>query len=166
MPLIVRWPGRVPPGSVSEALVSNVDFAPTLLQAAGAEVPSFMQGRSLLPLLNGAVPGDWRQAVYYRYWMHMAHHDNPAHYGLRTRDHKLAFFYGLPLDAPGARTEAMPPHWELYDLGADPREMQNVYDDPDYAGTAARLRAELARLKVEVGDTDERYPGLRAMAAR
>jgi N-acetylglucosamine-6-sulfatase len=166
VPLIVRWPGRVRPGSVSDLLVANVDFAPTLVEIAGAAFPPSMQGRSLVPILDRAPPPDWREAIYYRYWMHMAHHDNPAHYGLRTRDFKLAFFYGLPLDAAGALPEPTPPHWELYDLRRDPREQGNAYADPAYAGTVARLKDELARLKEEVGDTDEGYPELLERARR
>jgi N-acetylglucosamine-6-sulfatase len=92
--------------------------------------------------------------------MHMAHHDNPAHYGIRTRDFKLIFFYGLPLDAPGALKQPTPAHWELYDLQNDPREMNNVYGSPEYADTVTRLKAQLANLKQQLGDTDEKYPEL------
>ncbi len=166
LPLIVRWPGRVAPRSTSDALVNNVDFAPTLLDIAGASVPSLMQGRSLVPILEGATPSDWRTATYYRYWMHMTHHDNPAHYGIRTADFKLIFFYGLPLDAAGALPEATPPHWELYDLRRDPHERRNVYADPAYAETVRRLRDELTGLKGELGDADEAYPELRELARR
>ncbi len=160
IPLLVRYPGKVPAGSRSDALVNNTDWAPTLLELAGAEVPSFMQGRSLLPLLAGEEPPDWRQATYYRYWMNYAHHDVPAHYGLRTKEFKLIFFHGLPLDAPGAKAARTQPGWELYDLRTDPREMRNVYGDPAYAETARTLKATLLRLKTELGDTDDKYPEL------
>ena len=105
-------------------------------------------------------PNDWRTATYYRYWMHMAHHDNPAHYGLRTAHYKLIFFYGLPLDAPGAVGDPTPPHWEFYDLEKDPNEMNNVYHDPAYAHVIQELKTELLRTKSQVGDTDEAYPHL------
>jgi N-acetylglucosamine-6-sulfatase len=164
VPLIVRWPGGVEPGSTSDALVNNVDFAPTLLDVAGAAIPGSMEGRSLVPILGGSTPPDWRAAVYYRYWMHMTHHDNPAHYGIRTPDFKLIFFYGLPLDAAGALPDATPPYWELYDLRRDPHETRNVHDDPTYAETARRLREELTDLKQELGDTDDAYPELRELA--
>ncbi len=166
MPFIVRYPKWINAGTKSDAIINNVDFAPTLLSMAGASIPDSMQGRSFLPMLRGeATPVDWPQATYYRYWMHMAHHDNPAHYGIRTRDHKLIFFYGLPLDAPGARPTPTEPHWELYDLQKDPHEMQNVIDDPKYAETANRLRNELAALKQKIGDTDEQYTNLRELAS-
>ncbi len=92
--------------------------------------------------------------------MHRAHHDVPAHYGVRTKRHKLIFFYGLPLDAKGAKQKPTPPGWELYDLKKDPQEMRNVYNDPAYAKVIKKLKAELLRLKEKLGDTDERYPEL------
>ena len=116
--------------------------------------------RRIRPVLEGRTPADWPTSSYYRYWMHMAHHDNPAHYGVRTKDHKLIFFYGLPLDASGAQKTPTTPGWELYDLRKDPHELRNVYADPAYAGTVQRLKQELLRLKQQVGDTDEKYPEL------
>ncbi len=166
IPLIVRYPAHVKPGSVSGEMVSNVDLAPTLLDLAGIEAPNFMQGRSLVPLLEGETPEDWPQAVYYRYWMHMTHHDNPAHYGIRTKDYKLMFFYGLPLDAEGALPDPTQPGWELYDLRNDPWEMRNVYDNPQYADVRERLKAQLLALKAKIGDTDEKYPALMQVRAQ
>ncbi len=161
MPFIVRYPGVVKPGTVVDDIINNVDFAPTLLQIAGVEQPpAQFQGRSFLPNLEGKTPADWPQASYYRYWMHMAHHDNPAHYGLRTADYKLIYFYGLPLDAPGAVQRPTPAYWELYDLRKDPHEMNNVYAEPAYADVVKRLKNELLEKKAAVGDTDEKYPAL------
>ena len=166
IPLIVRYPGTVRAGSRSDALVNNTDLGPTLLALAGVETPAYMQGRSLAPVLAGQVPDDWRTSTYYRYWMNYAHHDVPAHYGVRTKDFKLIFFYGLPLDAPGARTADTTPGWELYDLRNDPKEMRNVYGESRYAATVAELKEELLRLKAEFGDTDERYPDLMEVRAK
>ncbi len=90
----------------------------------------------------------------------MAHHDNPAHYGIRTRDYKLIFFYGLPLDAKGALPKPTQPGWELYDLRKDPHEMQNVYRESQYQVVVKKLKADLLRMKTEIGDTDEKYPEL------
>ena len=98
--------------------------------------------------------------------MNYAHHDVPAHYGIRTKEFKLIFFYGLPLDAPGAKTAETMPGWELYDLRSDPHEMRNVAADPSYRDTFERLRDELDRIKAEVGDTDDRYPQLQAIRDR
>ena len=106
------------------------------------------------------MPSDWREAVYYRYWMHLTHHDVPAHYGIRTKDYKLIFFYGLPLDAEGALEPATTPSWELYDLRNDPWESINRYADPNYATIAEHLKRDLLALKANIGDTDDRYPAL------
>lgn len=161
MPFIVRYPQSVPAGTRVDAIINNVDFAPTLLDLAGVAAPAFMQGRSFRAMLQGwPAPADWPQETYYRYWMHMTHHDNPAHYGVRTRDFKLIFFYGLPLDAPGALATPTPPHWELYDLRSDPEEMNNVYAEPAYGATVRQLKEQLVALKARIGDTDERFPEL------
>ncbi|HAV64712.1 MAG TPA: acetylglucosamine-6-sulfatase [Verrucomicrobiales bacterium] len=163
MPFIVRYPKRFKAGTVIEDIVNNVDFTPTLLELAGipaADMPRQFQGRSFVANMEGRTPGDWPGQTYYRYWMHMAHHDNPAHYGLRTREHKLIFFYGLPLDAPGAQNEPTEPWLELYDLTRDPHEMNNVINDPHYATVLAELKAKLLAEKEKIGDTDDKYPDL------
>ena len=166
MPFLVRHPKSIREGTRSDAIINNVDFAPTLLAMAGSTASGEMQGRSFLPILHGEpAAADWPRSTYYRYWMHMAHHDNPAHYGIRTKTHKLIFFYGLPLDARGARPEPTTPHWELYDLAKDPREVMNVHGDPAYAEIQASLRAELFRLKKAVGDDDAKHPELRKLVA-
>lgn len=93
----------------------------------------------------------------------MAHHDNPAHYGIRTKDFKLIFFYGLPLDAPGALQQPTQPGWESYDLRNDPHETKNIYADPAHAATVRGLKTRLLALKKEIGDNDEQYPELMAV---
>jgi len=163
MPFVVRYPKEISPNSVSKDIIVNVDFAETFLDYAGVTIPKDMQGRSLRPLLNGKTPKDWRTSMYYRYWMHRPHFNIAGHYGIRTKRHKLIFYYGLPLDAAGARKQPTPPEWELFDLKKDPREMNNVYNDPAYAKVVKELKAELLRLKKELGDTDERYPELMKM---
>ena len=166
IPLLVRYPAVAEGGTKRRALIANVDFAPTMLELAGESVPAEMQGRSFAKLLGGETPPDWRTSVYYRYWMHMAHHDNPAHYGIRTERYKLIFFYGLALDAEGAVDEKTQPGWELYDLKEDPQEMRNVYGRQEYASAAAKLKQELLGLKREIGDTDDRYPELMEVRRR
>ena len=161
MPFIVRHPNRFKGGKVLPDIINNVDFAPTLLALAGdKKPPTEFQGRSFLANLEGNTPDDWPKATYYRYWMHMAHHDNPAHYGIRTSDFKLIFFYGLPLDAVGAKAEPTEPHWELYDLREDPQEMNNVIEEQNYSQVAADLKNRLLQIKARVGDLDEDYPEL------
>ncbi|MFP4055260.1 MAG: sulfatase [Candidatus Brocadiia bacterium] len=152
MPLLVRYPREIPAGSTSDAMALNLDFAQTFLDYAGVEAPADMMGRSLRPVLAASTPRDWRTAMYYRYWMHLAHHNVCAHYGVRTHRHKLIYYYGLPLDASGAVDPPMQPEWELFDLDRDPQEMHSVYDRSAYAPTVAELKDELRRLREEVGD--------------
>jgi len=153
MPLLVRYPREIRPGSVNKDIVLNIDFAPTFLDSAGVPIPSEMQGRSIRPLLDGKTPADWRTEMYYRYWMHLAHHGVPAHYGIRTKRYKLIYYYGKPLGMKGAIKKPTEPEWELFDLEKDPHEMNNVYDDPAYADVVKRLKAELEKLRRELGDT-------------
>ncbi len=160
MPFLVRYPKEIKKGSVNNNICLNIDIAPTFLDYAGMKAPDFMQGRSFRGILKGNRSDDWRKAMYYRYWMHMAHHDNPAHYGIRTKKYKLIFFYGLPLDAKGAVQKPTPPYWEMYDLSKDPKEMNNVYEQPGYRYMRDSLKVELLRLKKYYGDTDKKYPAL------
>jgi N-acetylglucosamine-6-sulfatase len=155
MPLMVRYPKRIKAGQRLDTLVENVDFAPTLLEFAGATIPATVQGRSFWPLLeSGREPDDWKKETYYRYWMHMAHHDNPAHVGLRTKTHKLIFYYGCNYDG-GYRT---PPGWELYDLVNDPDETINIYDDINNKDLVTELKTRLATLRRQIGDDGSHYP--------
>lgn len=142
MPLLVRWPGVVKPGSTNQDLVQNLDFAETLLEAAGSAVPADMQGRSLVPLLKGQTPKDWRQSIYYHYYEFPGDHSVARHYGVRTDRHKLVHFY----DAD---------QWELFDLQKDPRELTSVYGQADYADIHRELKAELDRLRTQYHDTEQ-----------
>ncbi|HAA88480.1 MAG TPA: acetylglucosamine-6-sulfatase, partial [Verrucomicrobiales bacterium] len=95
MPFLIRYPATIKAGSRTDAVVGNVDFAPTILDFAGVKKPSYMQGRSFKSICEtGKEPKDWPNEAYYRYWMHMAHHDNPGHVGIRTKRYKLIYFYG------------------------------------------------------------------------
>jgi arylsulfatase A-like enzyme len=158
MPFLVRYPREIAPGSVNENLILNSDFAPMFLDYAGLPTPGDMQGASFREQLNGDTPTDWRQSMYYHYWMQEY---RPAHYGIRTKTHKLIFFYGLTLGMTN-RPET-PPGWELYDLVNDPQELHNVYDDPANAEIIRQLTAEMDRWKVELGDTDDKYPELQKL---
>jgi arylsulfatase A-like enzyme len=142
MPFLVRWPAAIKKGTTSDAMVLNVDFAPTLLAAAGEKVPADVQGRSFFTVLKGEKPADWRTAMYYRYYHYPMHHRVQPHLGVRTLTHKLIYFNKLD-------------QWELYDLKADPRELKNVYADPANAALVKQLKEELARLKKELKDEDQ-----------
>lgn len=142
MPFLVRWPGVIKPGSVQKAMAINPDFMPTFLDVAGAAIPADVQGRSLLPLWKGEIPGDWRHSFYYRYYHDPGDHNTRAHLGVRTDTHKLIHFWKKD-------------QWELYDLAADPNELRNLYTDPAHAATVTKLKSEVQRLKKEVQDEDQ-----------
>ncbi|ASK62225.1 sulfatase [Virgibacillus phasianinus] len=153
MPYIVRYPRAVEPGSVTDNMALNVDFAETFLDYAGIDIPDDMQGTSLRPVLEGRTPDDWQTSVYYRYWEHLSDpHKVGAHYGVRTERYKLIYYYGQALGASNTLDETRTPEWELFDLQEDPYELNNVYDDPNYADTVTILKEELHRLKEKVGD--------------
>jgi len=158
MPFLIRYPKTIKPGSRSDAIVENVDYGPTMLDFAGVKTPDYMQGASFKSICEtGKEPADWKQGAYYRYWMHMAHHDNPSHFGIRTKKYKLIFYYGCSTKG-GNQT---PPGWELYDLVKDPFEVNNVYDNPEYAGVISALKKQLAGLRKKYGDTDEKFPEIK-----
>ena len=153
MPLLIRFPGTIAAGSASDDIVVNVDVGPTLLDLCGVEIPGHVQGRSFASTLQGTTPDDWPESMYYRYWMHNdGAHACPAHYGVRTKTHKLICYYNDPLGQPGARGPANPVEWELFDLVADPLEVDNVYGQPGTEAITGRLLAELSRLQSSVGD--------------
>ncbi len=142
MPFLVRWPGGVKPASVQAAMGINVDFAPTFMELAGLPVPADMQGRSLVPLLKGERPAEWRTSWYYRYYHDPGDHNTRAQYGVRTETHKLICYWTRD-------------QWEMYDLVRDPAELHNLYQDPSQADTVAILKTELYRLKKELKDDDQ-----------
>jgi arylsulfatase A-like enzyme len=142
-PLLARWPGVIDPGSASDQMVQNLDFAQTILDAAGVSAPSDMQGESLIPLFKGEDENWDRDAVYYHYYEYPAVHMVKRHYGIVTREYKLAHFY-YDVD-----------EWELYDRHKDPQEMLNVYDDPAYADIVLELKTKLAELRVKYKDSEE-----------
>ncbi len=140
MPLVMRYPGHIKPGTVEKHLVQNLDYAPTLLQYAGLPVPDAMQGQSFAPILAGQkIP--WRTAIYYHYYEYPAFHSVKRHYGIRTNRYKLIHFYN-DIDT-----------WELYDLAKDPHEMQNVYNTTHYKKIREQLKLKLEALKLYYKDT-------------
>jgi len=141
MPFLVRWPAAIKAGSRSDAMALNVDFAPTFLEAAGVKVPAELQGRSLLPVLRGKTPADWRSSMYYRYYHDPGDHNTRAHYGVRTSTHKLIYYWKKD-------------QWELFDLVRDPNELHNLYGQPGQEKLTETLKAELQRLKQVVKDDD------------
>lgn len=148
MPLLVRWPGVVEPGSESTALVQNLDLAQTVLEAAGVEAPGTMQGQSLVPILRGEATNVKREALYYHYYHYPAAKSVMRHEGVRTDRYKLVHHYWVN-------------QWALFDLKKDPHELHNVYGHPDYTDVRRRMRRKLRAVKnryeVSAEETDADY---------
>ena len=142
-PLMIKWPNVIKPGTSSEEMVQNLDFAQTFLEAAMIKAPDDMQGESLIPLLKGD-PEKWnRDAVYYHYYEYPSVHMAKRHYGIVNKEFKLVRFY-YDVD-----------EWELYDRLKDPYEMNNVYDDPGYKQVVEKLTEELKEIRIKYKDSEE-----------
>jgi arylsulfatase A-like enzyme len=147
-PFIVRWPGVVKPGTVNSSdIVSPLDFAETFCEVAGVEVPNDMQGQSLVPVLKGQTPEDWRKVFYYHYYEYPGAHSVRRHYGVTDGQYKLMRFYEPDVD-----------EWEMYDLASDPNELKSIHADANSSGERARLMAELSRLRSELKVPEEDPP--------
>jgi len=136
-PCVARWPNHIKPASSSDAMVSNLDFAQTFLEAAGVPAPATMQGISLFPIFKNSKPSRWRKSFYYRYTEPGVHEVAP-HEGVVTERYKLAYFWETK-------------EWEMYDRQRDPKEMKSVANDPKYASIRKKLESELKRLREETG---------------
>lgn len=144
-PLIIRYPGKTKGGSISNALVQNLDYAPTYLAIAGVEKPVSMEGSSLIPLLEGETPSDWREYLYYHYYDYPAVHQVRRHDGVRDNRYKLIHFYGTANE----KDEAINCN-ELYDLEKDPNEIQNLYGNIEYAEITKRLQNRLDKFRKDL----------------
>jgi arylsulfatase A-like enzyme len=140
-PLIIRWPGVIKPGTINKDLVVNIDIAETLLDAAKVKIPSSMQGKSMLPLLKGKHPPNWRRAVYYHYYDSDTEHNVAKHVGVRTDRYKLIWFYENH-------------EWELYDLLKDKNELHNVYNNPAYRKIQNSMKEKLKQLEHNYNDSE------------
>ena len=135
MPFLIRWPKVIKPGSTSKALIQNIDYGPTFLEVAGAEIPADMQGASLVPLLksSGKSNDEWRDQIYYRYYGERVH-QVAAHDGIRNDQFKLMHFTHTG-------------EYNLFDLAKDPKEMTSLHDDPAYAETLSKLKTQLEKTR-------------------
>ncbi|WP_339612774.1 sulfatase [uncultured Rubinisphaera sp.] len=144
VPLLAKGPG-IKANSTPSQFVANIDLAPTFLDLAGLSIPESMQGRSLAPLLRGESPSDWRETVYYRYYHDPGHHNTRAHYGVRTRTHKLIYYW---------KKDA----YEMFDLVNDPAEQNNLLYEESVASKPENmmkfedLKAELIHLQEQFKD--------------
>ncbi|MGY5846571.1 sulfatase family protein [Salegentibacter sp. HM20] len=146
MPLLMQYPKEIKAGTEINALTQNLDFAPTFLDFAEAEIPEDMQGRSLRGLVNRSTnEADFRNAIYYHYYDFPAFHMVKRHYGVRTDRYKLIHFYD-DID-----------FWELYDLQEDPQEKNNIYQHPDYVDIREQLHTQLDSLQEQYQITEEEF---------
>lgn len=160
MPVVLSYPERVTAEQHHAALITNVDFAQTILEFAGVDPHPRMQGYSFAAGITGGEPPS-RDAMYYRYWENDdANHKAPAHYGIRTLHHKLIYYYNDGMGLPGTSRYTYPPEWELYDLDQDPHELNNVIADPAYEGIRERLATRLRQLQLSLGDSPHPNEGL------
>ena len=143
MPFIVKWPGVVKAGSSNTDLVQNLDYAQTFLEIAGAPQPKDMQGLSLVPLLKGEAPKDWRKEIYYHYYEYPSVHMIPRHYGIRTKRYKLMHFYQFGKE------------WEMYDLKNDPDELTNIYGNKKAEKLQKSLTNRLKNLRKHYEDDSD-----------
>jgi arylsulfatase A-like enzyme len=146
-PLLIRWPAVIKAGGDCDKIVSTIDLAETFLQAAGAPVPERMQGRSLLPLLAGKSPADWRTAFYYHYYEYPAWHHVRPHYGVITDRYTITHFYTPDVN-----------YWELFDRQKDPEEMKSVFGDPAYAAAQSRLMDQVQQLRQQLKEPAQDDP--------
>jgi arylsulfatase A-like enzyme len=158
MPLLLCYPRAVRAGQVHDGIITNVDFAQTLLDFAGAPAHARMQGRSFAGDVTGQPSSTPAEGMYYRYWEHDdIFHKAPAHYGWRDKRYKIIYFYNDGMGIPGAGAFCYPGEWELYDMAVDPDELRNVFHDPAYRNVREALQVKLWQAQQAVGDTP--HPG-------
>lgn len=141
-PLLMRWPGKIKAGSVFKGLSQTIDYAPTMLSAAGIKPPDFMQGISLVGAMTGKQKSLPRKSLYYHYYEYKADHTVLQHLGVRGERYKLIYFY--PVE-----------EWEFYDLKTDPQEQHNLIHDPAQKENIGVMKKELLRLR-DVYDDHEK----------
>jgi len=140
MPFLVRYPKVVKAGTENNDIISNIDFASTLLDVAGIKNSEKVQGKSFKSILEGETPANWRQSMYYHYYEFPYWHHVQPHYGIRTQKYTLAHFY-YSMDV-----------WELYDLEKDPMQLHNEINNPAYKNIISKLKTELKGLMKSYGN--------------
>lgn len=153
MPFVIRYPEEIPSGTRLDDMILNIDFAALFADYAGISKPSFVQGHSFRQNLKGQTPLDWREDMYYRYWLHQT--QRPAHFGIRDERYKLIFYYGHPLTMTGAMKEATEPAWEFYDLRTDPHEDNNAYSEQKYQDVITEMKLRLIAMRKDLKDDDK-----------
>ena len=141
-PLLMRYPKEIKPGTLIDQMIQNLDFAPTFLDYAGISIPEDMQGESFRKVVSKET-SEWRDAIYYTYYEYPSVHMVKRHHGVRTDRYKLMHFY-YDIDV-----------WEMYDLEKDPSEMNNIYNDPEYADIQSMMHKRFEEMREKYGDSDE-----------
>ncbi len=141
-PLLVRWPEKIKPGSITTSMAQNIDFAPTMLDIAGVTPPDWMHGISLKPLLTGKQKSLLRKNLYYHYYEYPIDHYVVPHLGVRGERYKLIYFYTMN-------------EWELYDLKTDPQEQKNLIKSPAHQKTLSQMKSELLKLRNQYDDHEQ-----------
>jgi arylsulfatase A-like enzyme len=144
-PLLIRWPGKIAPGTICDQLTQNIDHAPTLLEVAGIPAPKDMHGINLLPLLTNPQYELPRKSVYYHFYEFKGAHTVLQHIGVRTARYKLIHFYTVN-------------EWQLYDVLNDPEEQKNLYNIPAFESIQKSLQKELIALQKQYDDTNPAAP--------
>ena len=157
MAFVVRYPKKLPQGKRHEALLMNIDIPAFILDYAQVPIPEQMQGQSFRALLEGSSQKE-REYTYYRYWEHSP--NRPAHFGIRSKDYKLIYYYGEALDMRNATKQNTPPSWEFYDLNADPKERINAFSNPEYREEIMVMHEALKKQKAYYQDQQTEVPEL------
>ena len=141
-PLMMRWPGHIKPGTVNTNMVQTIDYAPTILDAAGIKIPDFMQGLSLVPTITGKQKIIPRHNLYYHFYEYNADHTVLQHLGVRGERYKLIYFY--PVN-----------EWELYDLKTDPQEQKNLINSAAHQKILEQMKLELLNMRNKYDDHEQ-----------
>ena len=160
MPFIMSYPRAIEAGSVCNDMILNIDFPAMWMDYAGLDIPEDWQGENARACLEGNRPQGWRNEMYYRYWMHKdGAHNVWAHYGMRTNDYKIIYYYSDILDTvddwaaqQGVEQGPETPEWEMFDLKKDPQEMINIIDDVEYEDVVVNLKKRLNDLQLRYKD--------------
>ena len=153
MPFVIRYPKEIRGGQRIDDIILNIDFAALMADYAGIEKPNYVQGESFREQLKGNAVESWREQLYYRYWLH--HPNRPAHFGIRDKRYKLAFFYGQDLGMKGTSKETTQPAWEFFDLQKDPKELHNAINEDAYTQIIKEMKKVLIKERKKYGDLDQ-----------
>jgi arylsulfatase A-like enzyme len=178
-PFIIKNVKNQNAGQRSKAIINNMDYAPTMITMAGGKTPNYMQGESFNEVLK--TPSlRFHYATYYRYWMHLTHHDIPANFSVRTEKYKLILYYRAHYDESKYSQNTFtwikdpndsyqfgptPAAWKFYDLSLDPNEMVNRYKNPAYQAIISDLKSELLNQRKKYNEEDKAYPHIEKVIA-